>query len=293
MTASSTLFLRFLLVLVATLGSLAGCAGVGTRVIDTLTPKGGYVASTGIAYGEGPRRTLDVYVPVGLDPARPAPVVLFLYGGSWRFGVKADYRFVADALTAKGIVTVIADYRLFPEVSYPDLLDDPAAAAAWVVAHIASYGGDSSRLFLAGHSAGAYDAAMIAYDPRWLARRGLAPKRFRAFIGLAGPYDFLPIRDPGAKEVFHWPDTPADSQPIAHVAKDSLPALLIAANRDRVVDPVQNTAAMAAALRAAGVDVVVDLHDDVNHVTLVGAMARPLRFLAPVADEFADYVLTH
>ncbi len=285
--------LRLPLLFVALLGLLAGCSGTGTRLIDALTPKNGYVATTDLPYGDGPRRMLDVYVPAGLDRTKPAPVVLFFYGGSWRFGKKSDYRFVADALTAKGIVTVIADYRLYPEVAYPELLDDPAAAAAWVVTHIASYGGDPARLFIAGHSAGAYDAAMIAYDPRWLARYGLEPKRFRAFIGLAGPYNFLPISDAGAKEVFHWPDTPADSQPIHHVAKDSIPALLIAANHDTFVYPTQNTIPMAEALRAAGVDVVVDLHDHVNHITLVGAMARSLRFLAPVEKEFTNYVLTH
>jgi acetyl esterase/lipase len=272
---------------------LSGCAGTGTRLVDLLTPSTAYTRTADIAYGDGPRRKVDVYVPVGLAANAKAPVVVFFYGGSWRFGEKGDYRFVADALTSKGIVTVIADYRLFPEVSYPALLDDPAAAVAWTVRRIARFGGDPDRIFIAGHSAGAYDAAMIAFDPRWLAKHGLTPQALRGFVGLAGPYDFLPIQDPGVTEVFHWPDTPVESQPISHVSRDALPSLLIAARKDTFVDPRQNTESMAARLKAAGADVTVVMHDHVNHVTLVGAMARPLRFLAPVAREFTDFVLSH
>ena len=95
------------------------------------------------------------------------------------------------------------------------------------------------------------------------------------------------------KPVFRWPDTPPDSQPIAHVASGAMPSLLIAARHDTFVDPTVNTEAMAAKLREVGADVTVDFHDHVNHVTLIGAMARPLRFLAPVAREFTDFVLHH
>lgn len=283
---------RIALLLFAALG-LAGCAGTGTRLIDVLTPKGGYVETRDIAYGQGARRKLDVYRPAALAADATAPVVVFIYGGSWRDGSKANYRFVADALTARGIVTVIADYRVFPEVSYPDFIDDTAAAAAWTLREIARYGGDPARVFMAGHSAGAYNAAMVAFDPRWLAPYGFAPSRFRGFIGLAGPYNFLPIQDEDVKPVFHWPDTPTDSQPIAHVSADSIPSLLIAARHDTFVYPTVNTEPMAAKLASVGADVTIDLHDHVNHVTLIGAMARPLRFLAPVEQEFTDFVLHH
>ncbi len=274
-------------------GLLAGCAGTGTRVIDALTPSDGYAATRDVAYGDGPHRMLDVYRPVGLAADAKAPVVVFFYGGSWRTGSKAQYRFVAEALTGRGIVTVIADYRLFPEVRYPGLLEDCASAVAWTKREIARYGGDPDRIFITGHSAGAYNAAMVAFDPRWLAPHHLKPAQFRGFVGLAGPYNFLPIVDPGVKEVFGWPGTPPESQPINHVTRESMPALLIAAKKDTFVHPDQNTERMGERLRALGVDITVDLHDRVNHVTLVGAMARPLRFLAPVADEFVDFVNTH
>jgi len=274
---------------VAAVVSLSGCAGSGARFVDAVTPSGSYVRTADVAYGAGPQRTLDVYRPKDATSAA-APVVVFFYGGSWRTGSKSEYRFVAAALTARGIVVVIPDYRMFPEVSYPDFIDDTAAATAWVFAHVAQHGGDPTRVFIAGHSAGAYNAAMVAFDPRWLAAYGIRPAQLRGFIGLAGPYDFLPIVDEGVKEVFHWPDTSADSQPINHVTRDSLPSLLIAAKHDRFVYPEKNTEAMAARLRESGVPVEVDLHGAVNHVTLIGSMAWPLRFLAPVEREFTDFV---
>ena len=284
---------RLGLIFSSLIGLLAGCSGAGSRFIDVLTPADAYMQTRDIAYGDGPRRTLDVYRPVSLAAGAKAPVVVFFFGGSWRTGSKADYRFVADALASHGIVTVIADYRLYPEVSYPGFLDDTAAAVAWAFREIDRYGGDPKRIFIAGHSAGAYNAAMVAFDARWLARYDIKPGRLRGFVGLAGPYNFLPITDEGAKEVFDWPNTPADSQPINHVTRDSIPSLLIAAKNDTFVYPEVNTEPMATRLRAVGAEVTVDLHGGVNHVTLVGAMSRPLRPLAPVVKEFTDFVLTH
>lgn len=276
---------------IALTSALAGCSG--TRIIDALTPSSAYTSTLDIPYGDGARRRLDVYRPATLPEGAKAPVVVFVYGGSWREGSKADYRFVADALTARGIVAVIADYRVYPEVRYPGFVEDTAAAVAWTFREIGRYGGDPSRIFVAGHSAGAYNAAMVAYDARWLRPYGLAPKQLRGFVGLAGPYNFLPIVDEGVKEVFDWPGTPPDSQPINHVTKESIPSLLIAARTDTFVYPTKNTEPMAAKLKSLGADVTVDIHDHVSHVTLMGAMARPLRFLAPVDREFIDFVLAH
>ena len=286
-------FARLSLIFSAFVGVLSGCSGAGTRILDALTPSDAYVETRDIAYGDGPRRVLDVYRPATLSPDAKAPVVVFFYGGSWRTGSKADYRFVADALSSRGIVTVIADYRVYPEVSYPQFLDDTAAAVAWAFREIGAYGGDPQRIFVAGHSAGAYNAAMIAYDPRWLAPFGLKPAQLRGFVGLAGPYNFLPMTDPDAMQVFDYPNTPRDSQPINHVTKESPPTLLIAAKNDRFVYPEVNTEPLAARLRSVGADVTVDIHSGVNHVTLMGSMSRPLRVLAPVAKEFGDFVLAH
>ena len=281
----------FAIARIAIAALVSGCSG--TQIVNSLTPDDTYIKTADIAYGANPRMRLDVYRPVLVAVDGRAPVVVFFYGGSWRTGSKSDYLFAAEALAERGIVTVVADYRFYPEVRYPDFLPDCARAVAWTFKEIGAYGGDAKRIFVAGHSAGAYNAAMIAYDPRWLAPFGIKPAQLRGFVGLAGPYNFLPIKDEGVKDVFGWPDTPPDSQPINHVAKDSPPSLLIAAQKDTFVYPEKNTEPLAARLQAVGAAVTVRIHSGVSHVTLMGSMSRPLRGLAPVAQEFGDFVLAH
>ncbi|MEJ7808691.1 MAG: alpha/beta hydrolase, partial [Telluria sp.] len=141
-----------------------------------------------------------------------------------------------------------------------------------------------------GHSAGAYNAAMVALDPRYLAKHGMKASALRGWIGMAGPYDFMPIENTTMRPVFHFPDTPAASQPINHVSKDSPRALLIAANKDELVNPVRNTGGLANKLRANKVFVKEIYYDRVNHVTLVGALAAPLRPLAPALDDIDAFI---
>ncbi len=137
-----------------------------------------------------------------------------------------------------------------------------------------------------GHSAGAYNAAMMALDPRWL---GARRERLAGFIGLAGPYDFLPIENPDTQRAFSWPNTPRESQPVGYVSAKAPRTLLIAANSDNLVNPLRNTVGLANRLKAAGVDTTLRRYDNVNHVTLIGAMAGPLRFLAPVRNDVLSF----
>ncbi|WP_461384471.1 alpha/beta hydrolase, partial [Devosia indica] len=130
-----------------------------------------------MSYGAGPRRKLDVYGPRRRDDT-PLPVVVFFYGGAWNSGSRTHYGFAARALAAMGYLVVVPDYRLVPEIEYPAFLKDCAAAVAWVSDHIAAYGGDPGRLALAGHSAGTYNAACLALDPRWL-----GPELRNAIVG--------------------------------------------------------------------------------------------------------------
>lgn len=207
-----------------------------------------------------------------------SPLVVFFYGGSWSSGARGDYRFVGEALASRGIVAVVADYRLSPEFRYPAFVQDSAQAVSWALMHAAAYGADPSRVFAMGHSAGAYNAAMVALDPRWLA----------GWIGLAGPYDFLPVGDPQTQVAFSWPQTPADSQPMAHVSAASPPALLLAPTADRVVNSRRSTVALAGRLQASGVRV----EHGVSHVTLLASMAPVLRSRAPVLERVAAFVIS-
>lgn len=269
---------------------LGGCSGAG--ILNTLTPDSGYSEEPGIAYGDDPRQKLDVYrpkVPGGAAGGVP-PLVVFFYGGSWSMGNRAEYRFVGQALASAGAVVVIADYRLSPQVRYPVFLQDCAQAMAWAFAHAESLGSSKNQVTVMGHSAGAYNAAMMALDPRWLGAVGHSPSELKNWIGMAGPYDFLPITDPASQVAFNWPDTPADSQPLVHASGKAPRTLLLAANDDKVVNPVRNTRQLADRLRADGVDVTLHTYDRVSHVTLIGCLATPLRFLAPARADILKFL---
>jgi len=285
-------FLKRSLTVIFAAGIMLACVACSPlSAINTLTPSASYHKSADISYGADPRQKLDIYAP--RDVAVGAPVVVFFYGGNWRMGDRADYAFVGEALASRGILAVIADYRLYPQASYPGFLEDSAAAVAWTARKVRSYGGNPERLFVMGHSAGAYNAAMMALDGRWLGAQGMKPTALRGWIGLAGPYDFLPIDSPDVKPVFHFPDTPPSSQPVNHVSAGAPPALLIASEKDTVVDPARNTGRLASRLREAGVDAETFYYGRTGHATLVATLSRPLRSLAPVLDDVERFVASH
>jgi acetyl esterase/lipase len=265
---------------------LTACSGVD--VLNATVATDSYRRTEGLHYGPEARQRLDVYQPA--SPVRQAPLVVFFYGGNWSSGERADYRFVGEALASSGIVAVVADYRLSPAFRYPVFVQDSALAVAWALQHAADFDADAGRVFVMGHSAGAYNAAMVALDGRWLAAEGLTPARLAGWIGLAGPYDFLPIVEPLTRVAFKWPDTPADSQPLLHASAASPRALLLAPAQDRLVDPQRSTVALAQRLKASGVAVQSELFDSVSHVTLLAAMASVLRGRAPVLARVQAFV---
>lgn len=261
------------------------------RLINATVPSNTHTLQRDEAYGSAGRQRMDVYRPVGAAP--DAPIAVFFYGGSWSSGDRADYRFVGEALASRGIVTVVADYRLSPEVRYPVFLQDCAQAVRWTRDNAGRLGASPSRLFVTGHSAGAYNAAMLALDARWLADVGMKPAELAGWVGLAGPYDFLPIGIPDVQRAFNWPDTPANSQPLFHAGgAEGLDhrVLLLAARNDTLVNPRRNTLAMAQALQRRGTAVELELFDRLGHTTLIGALAPPLRGLAPVLDRFSAFL---
>jgi acetyl esterase/lipase len=280
---------------IAGLGALALLLGLGAcaplAVLNTLAAGDSHTRVKDIAYGALPRQQLDIYRPAGEVPPGGWPVVVFFYGGSWNTGERAQYGFVGAALASRGILTLVADYRLYPEVRYPDFLVDSAQALAWGLTHAAEHGGNPRRLFVMGHSAGGYNAAMLALDARWLAATGHSPRELAGFIGLAGPYDFLPMTNPDAQPVFFHPNYPPDTQPMQFASAAAPRSFLAAGMTDSLVNPERNTAAMAARLSAAGVPVSLHRYERVNHVTLIGAFGRPLRWLAPVLADVAGFVL--
>lgn len=239
----------------------------------------------GIAYGDGPRHKLDVYAPE--QRGAPAPVVFFIYGGGWSRGERGEYEFVGRALAARGFITVIADYRLWPEVAYPAFLEDGAQALRWVQDNIANYGGDPNRLFLAGHSAGAYNAVMQALDPSFRQEFGVTMP-ILGVAALSGPYDFYPFEYNEVRDVFGKAPSPEGTQPINLITADAPPMYLATGTTDPIVR-MQNTERFADRLRAQGVWVTTQYYQGFGHMEPVLAMGALWRWRMPVLDDMVTF----
>lgn len=268
-------------------GGLAACSPLSTFNLIAGAEEGGEAAAGGIAYGPHPRQKLDIWKPAG--SGGPRPVVIFFYGGSWNSGDRGDYAFVGRALAARGFVTVIPDYRLVPEVRFPAFLEDCAAAVRFVQDSIGSYGGDPSRLALVGHSAGAYNALMLALDPRWLKAAGVRSSSVRAVAGLAGPYDFLPFTSPAAQAALgEWP-RPEETQPIRYVRPGAPMAFLATGSQDTTVSP-KNSRTLATALNNAGSRAILRSYGGIDHAGILLALSVRLRQRAPVLDDLTQFL---
>jgi acetyl esterase/lipase len=233
-----------------------------------------------VRFAEGRRGLLDVYAP---SNAAEAPLVVFFYGGGWEDGNRADYRFAAMALAKRGIVTMVPDYRLYPDVRFPDFIDDGARAVRWARRNATEFGADPGLIFLVGHSAGAYIAAMLALDHTRL--DPASAQALAGMVGLAGPYDFLPLQSDVLKRIF----APAGgdlraSQPIAYARGDATPMLLVTGLRDKTVNP-DNSRKLATRIRALGGRAETRFYKHIDHTLVMGAFSPLLR---PIAPSFKD-----
>lgn len=240
------------------------------------------------AYGSETRQKLDIYIPS--SKTENADVVIFFYGGRWQTGSKSDYRFVAAGLASEGLIAVIPDYRLYPEVDWREFIADAASAYRWVETHIASSGGNPRRIFLMGHSAGAHIAAMVALDETVRQRAGSGGKPC-GMIGLAGAYDFLPFRDDDIQKIFGTATRPMDTQPIFYADGSDPSLLLLTGAADTTVKP-RNSYRLAEAINTRGGKARVVSYDDVGHSGVLISLAHSLKFLAPTLQDTIDFVRT-
>ncbi len=266
--------------------SLVGCSKFDT--LNALVPRGSAHRTLDIAYGDSPRQRLDVYTPRDVPPG--APVVVFFYGGDWYTGSKHDYRFVAQALTSRGFVVVLPDYRLHPEVVFPTFIEDGAAAARWTSDNISQHGGDPNRICLMGHSAGAYLAAMLTLDEHYLRSVGLGRDAICATAALSGPYDFVPtdIYRPVFGMSDQRPERPNAMSALPFVDAAAPPMLLIQGQRDKTVDPA-NTDRLEKKMREVGARLSVIRYPRRAHADVAVALAYPFRWLAPVLDDVQTF----
>jgi acetyl esterase/lipase len=230
-------------------------------------------------FGDDPAQRLQLFVPADprLDPAvtgRALPLVVFIHGGAWVSGDPHDYRFVARNLAPAGHAVLLAGYRLGVAGRYPAMLEDGAAVLRWIASHATALGADPTRVVLMGHSAGAYNAVMLGLDRRWLAASGLPARAICGIVGLAGPYDFLPLDDPGTIGAFGHADDLAQTQPVNHVLGAAPPLLLIHGADDRRVLP-RHSLALARAMARCGASSDTHVLDAINHEGLIMRFARP------------------
>ena len=256
-------------------------------LLNATAPRRGIRCETGIVFEAAHGLALDVYAPEEADGL--APVVLFFYGGGWEEGDRAAYRFAGAALASLGMVTVIPDYRVYPEVRFPAFMQDAASAARWTIDRAGLFGGDRRHLFLMGHSAGAQIASLLALDPRYLAAKGLSPAQLAGVIGLSGPYDFLPLTSPVLCDIFGPEEERWQSQPINFVTHAAPPMLLATGTADRTVDPA-NTRRLAARLQENGVAVRTRFYRGIGHKGVMGALAAPLSILAPARRDITRFI---
>jgi acetyl esterase/lipase len=274
------------------LTALLGLFGRGrspAMLLNLTVPRAGYRMHRNLAYGEGPRQSFDLYLPEKISS--PAPVLLFFYGGAFRAGRKSEYRIVGEAFASRGIVVAVADYRIHPEGRFPDFLQDGAAALAAVHARITEFGGDPARIFLAGHSAGAYISVMLTANPAFLQAANGDPSWICGVIAMAGRYHEIPLGDATGVKIFGGPAR-AETRPASFI-DGKRPPMQLLAGADDSPEVLESHHSLAAHLREHGSAVEEITYPGIGHMGIMLVLAPKFRGRAPVRDDIARFVAAH
>lgn len=299
--------LRIAIITVLLLGAIGIGVGYAARwqmpgllnVADRLWPgPAGTMVAEAVPYGPSAYQQVDVFDPPyaedvpGLpdyQAARRLPVIVFFHGGGWAKGSRDTYGFAGRAFASEGFVTVVAGYRLRPEGRYPIFMEDAAAAVRWTQANIERFGGDPTRIVLAGHSAGGHIALLLALDPRWLGTDSQPGGAIRGAISLAGPADFLPFAPGDRADVAMGHVRPIErTQPIAFARADAPPLLLAHGDADITVRP-RNAQRLAAAMSDVGGQADVRMYPGVDHEGTIKPLALVFRGDAPVLADAVSF----
>jgi acetyl esterase/lipase len=242
-----------------------------------------------LSYGDAPGQQLDLYIPHRLQ--RPAPLVVFIYGGNWTAGSKNIYPFLADSFTSKGYLVAIPDYRKYPQVRFPGFMHDIALALRWLNDEMPRYGANPLKVHLVGHSAGAQMALLLACDPVYLHKVKLSPQRLASVTGVAGPYAFVPGNDVYGEIFGHEPEC-WPMHPHRFIQGNEPPCLLLHGRRDHLV-PVANARKLYCEMRRAGSPVSMKLYDNMGHLDILARMARMLGKTSDVRKSVLDFLVKH
>ena len=260
------------------LGLIAGCGAVWGN-----GPGHDLGLQTDIAYGPAARHRLSVYHPIARAPAQGWPVLVAFHGGFWQFGSRNEWQMhlMARRIGSQGVVVVLADYRLYPEVTFPSFVEDGAAAVAWAARNAQDLGGDERLLFATGHSAGAHIAVLLGLDRRYLDEHGL---RLAGAVGIAGPYGSW-FQDHLLVGGAFPPATRGASSPIALAHAGGAPLLLLGAGMDLIVRPADTTE-LAARIRAVGGSAEARIYQ-AGHLSI---MLSPLPGTMPASEATAAFI---
>lgn len=258
------------------------------KVFNFLMPQdqSSELVESAVPYGSEPNQTLYVFKPKQATPN--LPILIFVHGGSWQEGNAADYGFVGRAFAAKGFVTFVVNYRKHPEHPYPAFIQDVATSLKWVHSNATQFGGDAEKIFLVGHSAGAYNIALAVLDQRYLEAAGTKDGHIKGIATLSGPFDFLPLDSDITREVFGKINNLESTQPINFVRKDAPPFLILHGTSDTTVYP-KNAKSLFKHLTDVGASAKLIEYQGVSHVGILLDMAMPLRGNAPVLDDVVKF----
>ena len=256
-------------------------------VVNAFAPSSSSSLQSGVAYGNLPRQKLDLYRPRAPDD--DAAIIIFFYGGGWDSGQRTDYEFVGRKLAAKGYFVVIPDYRLYPDVVFPEFVNDGAMATAYILERVREITGHDADVFLMGHSAGAHIAMLVAMDDRYLARNGHLTDRLAGIIGLAGPYDFLPIESARLQKIFPTSQAQRASQPIHFVDSNDPPVFLGHGDQDRRVW-LKNSVNMAATIKQQGNAVTFKVYPGLSHTGIMRPFIPFMKDSRGVLDDVTQFI---
>jgi acetyl esterase/lipase len=231
-------------------------------------------ATKNIVYREGEeedagKHKLDVYSRKGESNA---PVLFFIHGGSWRSGDRALYGALGNRYTRAGFVTVVPSYRLAPKHPHPAQIEDVAAAFAWTVRHISEYGGDTNRIYVAGHSAGGHLAALLSLDDHYLASYHHSPKSIHGVLALSGVYN-LTLGESQESVFGRDPKVRRDASPLYHISSAAPPFLVTFCQWDYFSLPAQ-ARQFQRALQKAGVKSELIFIPRENHISEIANVWR-------------------
>ncbi|MFK8018576.1 MAG: alpha/beta hydrolase [Pseudomonadales bacterium] len=219
------------------------------------------------------KNDLDIYrsgndsVPASKQSLNP--VLFFIHGGGLMIGDKNNHKQLGHKFASLGYTTVLVNHRLSPEVSHPDHIEDIATAFAWVQKHIAEYGGDPSRVFVAGHSSGGYLGMLLATNSKYLAKHQFSPEHIRGVVAISGFFHIERLAEERPKSVWseqseRWPD----ASPANHLEPGLPPTLLLYAEHDNDARKLESID-LGKKIEALGTT-PVDVHQiaDRNHATI-------------------------